>query len=246
MQDSGTKKKVLITGAAGRIGQVLRDGLRDRYRLRLMYHRTVLPAAPGDEVCQGKITDLAFVESAVAGMDAIVHLAGNPNVPATWEEVLEANIEGTYCLYEAARRQGVKRVVFASTNHVTGFYEQEGVYTKPEMPARPDSYYGVSKAFGEDLGQYYVDEFGLEVISLRIGSFQPDKSVTEREGDRILSTWLSHRDCVQLVWRSIEADVRSGIYYGISGNTRAYWDISNARSELGYEPEDDAERLAGG
>ena len=179
-------------------------------------------------------------------MDAIVHLAGNPNVPATWEEVLEANIKGTYCLYEAARLQGVKRVVFASTNHVTGFYEQEDVYTRPEMPARPDSYYGVSKAFGEDLGQYYVDEFGLEVISLRIGSFQPEKSVTGRDGDRILSTWLSHRDCVQLVWRSIEAEVSSGIYYGISGNTRACWDISNARSELGYDPEDDAERLAGG
>ena len=163
---------------------------------------------------------------------------------ASWESVLEKNIQGVYCTYEACRKKGVKRVIFASTNHVTGFYEQEGVYTTPELPERPDSLYGVSKAFGEDLGRYYVDEHGLEVICLRIGSFQPDSAVIERQGDRILSTWLSHRDCVQLVWRGIEADVRFGIYFGISANTRAYWDIQSARQELGYAPEDDAERLA--
>ena len=112
------------------------------------------------------------------------------------------------------------------------------------MPERPDSYYGVSKAFGEDLGRYYVDAFGMEIICLRIGSLQPDEAVRERDSDRILSTWLSYRDCVQLVWRSIEADVSFGIYYGISGNTRAYWDLSNAREELGYDPEDDAEALS--
>ncbi len=237
------RKKVLITGAAGKIGSVLRSGLKESYDLRVMYHRTVLPAEDGEEVFVAPINALDKIEEVVDGVDAIVHMAGNPSVGAAWEDVLKANIEGTYCLYEAARRKGVKRIVFASTNHVTGFYEQEGIYTKPEMPERPDSYYGVSKAFGEDLGRYYADEFGLEVICLRIGSFQPEKSVTDRDSDRILSTWLSHRDCVQLVWRSIEADVRFGIYYGISGNTRGYWDISNAREDLGYEPEDDAERL---
>ena len=239
------KKRVLITGAAGRIGAAMKSGLRERYDLRLMYHRTVPDPAAGDDVFIAAITDLGKLEQIVEGVDAIVHMAGNPNVDATWEEVLNANIEGTYCLYEAARRKGVRRVVFASTNHVTGFYEQEGIDTTPDMPERPDSYYGVSKAFGEDLGRYYVDQFGLEVICLRIGSFQPDEAVTGRTSDRILSTWLSHRDCVQLVWRSIEADrIKFGIYYGISGNSRAYWDISNARKELGYEPEDDAEKLA--
>ena len=239
------KKRVLITGAAGRIGGALRAGLRDRYNLRLMYHRTVAAPEEGEEVFIAPITDLGKLEQIVEGVDAIVHMAGNPNVDATWEDVLRANIDGTYCLYEAARRKGVKRIVFASTNHVTGFYEQEGIYTTPEMPERPDSYYGVSKAFGEDLGRYYVDQFGLEILCLRIGSFQPEESVSGRTSDRILSTWLSHRDCVQLVWRSIEAEsVRFGIYYGISGNSRSYWDISNAREELGYDPEDDAERLA--
>ena len=239
------RKRVLITGAAGRIGQVLRQGLKERYDLRSMYHRTVLPAAEGEDVRVGSITDLAQVEEIVDGVDAIVHMAGDPNVGASWESILEANIKGVYCLYEAAKRRGVKRIVFASTNHVTGFYERDGVYTTPEMPERPDSFYGASKAFGEGLGRYYVDAFGLQVFNLRIGSFQPDSAVIERTSDRILSTWLSHRDCVQLVWRCIEVEgVDFGIFYGISGNKRAYWDIGSARRVLGYEPEDDAERLA--
>ncbi|MCZ6680614.1 MAG: NAD(P)-dependent oxidoreductase [Candidatus Poribacteria bacterium] len=218
------KKKVLITGAAGRIGRVLRDGLKDRYDLRLLYHRTVLPEEPGEEVYVASITDLPRMVEVTEGVDAIIHMAGEPSTQASFESVLEANIRGTYCIYEAARQTGVNRVVFASTNHVTGFYEQEGIYTTPEMPVRPDSYYGASKAFGESLGRYYVDAFGLEVICLRIGSFQPVDSVRQRTSDRILSTWLSHQDTVQLVWRSIEAEsVRFGIYYGISNNTRAYW-----------------------
>ena len=238
------RKKVLITGAAGNIGKALREFLRERYDLRLLYHHTVLPAAAGEEVRVGSIGDLAVMEEAAEGADAVVHLAADGSMAAAWERVLELNIQGTYCVYEAARRQGVKRVVFASTNHVTGFYEQEGAYTTPEMPARPDSYYGVSKALGEDLGQYYSDAFGLGVICLRIGSFQPDESVVNRSSDRILSTWLSHRDCAQMVWRGIEAEqVKFGVFYGISGNARAYWDIRNARELLGYEPEDDAERL---
>ncbi len=239
-----SRKKVLITGAAGRIGQVMRSGLKERYDLRLMYHRTVLEAEEGEEVVLGSVADLAAITEAVDGVDAVVHMAGDPETSATWESVLEKNIQGVYCTYEACKNKGVKRVIFASTNHVTGFYELDGVYTTPEMPERPDSLYGVSKAFGEDLGRYYVDQYGLEVICLRIGSFQPDSAVIERKSDRILSTWLSHRDCVQLVWRSIEADQSFGIYYGISGNARAYWDIQNARQELGYAPEDDAERLA--
>lgn len=237
-------KKVLITGAAGKIGVAVHQGLRDRYDLRLMYHRNV-PATDGsEEVFVGSITDLPRMEEIVDGVDAIVHLAGEPEVDASWESVMEANIQGIYCLYEAARRRHVKRIVFASTNHVTGIYEEEGVYTTAEMPARPDSYYGASKAFGEDLGRYYVDRFGLEVICLRIGSFQAEDFIRNRPSDRFLSTWLSHRDCVQLVRRSIEVELDFGIFYGISANKRAYWDIQNARDLLGYEPEDNAETLA--
>jgi uronate dehydrogenase len=239
------KKRVLITGAAGRIGRTLREGLKDRYQLRLLYNRTVLPAEGDDEVVTGDITDLVRMEQAVDGCDAVVHMAGNPSTTASFEDVTHQNSFGTYCIYEACVRKGCSRVVFASTNHVTGMYEKEGVYTTPDMPVRPDSFYGASKAHGEALGRYYTDRHGLAVICLRIGSFQPDEAVRTRRSDRILSSWLSHRDTVQLVWKSIEAEkVKYGIYYGISGNSRAYWDIQNAREELGYAPEDDSERLA--
>jgi len=243
-----TRKKVLITGAAGRIGSTLGAGLRDRYNLRMMYHNTVLPAEEGEEVCVGNVADLGTMEEAVDGVDAVVHMAGFPSSRWGFESVLDANIRGTYCVYEACKRKGVGRVVFASTNHVTGYYEKNGIYTTPDMPVRPDSHYGVSKACGEAMGRYYHDAFGLAVICLRIGSFVPPEKVAERRkpgSTRILSSWMSPRDTVQLVWRSIEAeDVMFGIYYGISNNTRAYWDTQNAREELGYAPEDDAEEYA--
>jgi len=236
---------VLITGAAGSIGTALRAGLKERYALRLVDRRPIPSPEKGAEVFAADLNELEKLQEAVAGVEAIVHLAGNPNGSASWEELLEDNVKGTYWVCEAARRQGVKRIVFASTNHVTGFYEEEGIYTTPQMQERPDSLYGVSKAFGEDLGRYYVDAFGMAFICLRIGSFQPEEAVKNRGGDRILSTWLSPRDCVQLVWRSLEAEhVKFGIFYGISGNKRAYWDIQNARQLLGYAPEDDAERFA--
>jgi uronate dehydrogenase len=260
-------KRVLITGAAGRIGQSLAARLADRYELRLLYHRTIpdqhaeaaarargsgapvrVPpdAAVRDGLADGRTElfvadaqDLDAMQSACAGVDAVVHLAGDPRVPAPWESILANNIVGLRNTYEAARLAGVRKVVFASSNHATGVYEQRGVYTTPDMPVRPDSYYGVSKAFGEALGAHFSDQFGMSIICLRIGSFQ------ERpRNERHLATWLSERDAAQLVWRSIEANVPFAIVYAISGNTRAYWDISSARALLGYAPEDDGETYA--
>tara|TARA_A100001037_G_C15099123_1_gene613024 strand:+ start:478 stop:1206 length:729 start_codon:yes stop_codon:yes gene_type:complete len=240
------KKKVLITGAAGRIGKVLNEGLKDRYDIRVLYNRTVLESQFGEEVMVGNITDLKKMEEVVDGCHAVIHMAGNPSMQATFLEVHEANSLGTYCIYEACIRKGVQRVIFASTNHVTGMYEKAGIYTTPDMPIRPDSFYGACKAHGEGLGRYYADVHDLSVICLRIGSFQPVENVKNRKGDRILSTWLSYKDTVQMHWRSIEADekVKFAIYYGISGNKRAYWDIQNAIDEIGYAPEDNAEDWA--
>lgn len=239
------RKKILITGAAGEIGKMLNPALKTRYDLRLLYHHHVLPAEPHEEIRIGSITDLSYMVDVSKGVDAVVHLAGYPWEDATFDEVLTTNIVGTYSVFEASRRARVKRIVYASSNHVTGFHEVEGVYTSPDMPVRPDGYYGVSKVFGEALGRYYADAFGLSVICLRIGTCRPDSAVKQRQNDRILSTWLSPRDAAQLVWRSIEAEtVRFGIYYGISDNTRAWWDIENARKELGYTPEDNAETHA--
>jgi len=237
-------QKVLITGAAGRIGRTLRAGLKDRCDLRLM-DRKPIDDAEVDDVHVGDVADVEWMAAVCQGVDAVVHLAGEPSTGAPWESVLEVNIEGTYGAYEGARRAGAQRLVFASSNHATGFYEQEGVYTTPEMPVRPDSLYGVSKSFGEDLARFYVDQHGMKAYCLRIGSFQPDSAVENRQSDRILSTWLSYRDTVQLVWRCLQVEsVDFGIYYGISGNERAYWDTENARRDLGYAPEDDAERFA--
>lgn len=235
------RRRVLVTGAAGRIGRAIRPFLRERYALRLMCHNALLVPEGDEEVVVADVRDLASVERATSGVDATVHLAANPSGSASWEDVRDANIVGTYNVFEAARRAGVRKIVFASTNHVTGWYEREGVYTRPDMPVRPDSLYGVSKAFGEALGRYYADAYGLSVICLRIGSFQPRPS-----NPRALSTWLSPRDCAQLVWRSVETSLQFGTFYGISGNTRRYWDISNAQELLGYQPEDDAEAYATG
>jgi uronate dehydrogenase len=213
------RKKIMITGAAGGIGKVLKVGLKKWYRLRLLYHQNILPAESDEEVCLGSITDLSKMIEVSAGVNAVVHLA--------------------------CRQAGVGRIIYASSNHVTGYYEIERTYTTPEMPVRPDGYYGVSKVFGEALGRYYADAFGISVICIRIGTCRSKIHLTNRNDDRILSTWLSHRDMVQLVRRSIEAEaIRFGIYYGISGNTRAYWDIENARKEIGYTPEDNAETYA--
>ena len=242
MQTLG-RKKILITGAAGRIGSFVADYLRerfpDRYTLRLMYHRTVLPAQGDAEVVVCSLEDREAVTDAAKGVDAIVHMAANPRTRAPWEQLLGANIVGTYNVFEAARVTGVPKVVFASTNHVTGWYEREKVYTTPDLPVRPDSYYGVSKAFGEALGRYYADAFGLSVICLRIGSFVPKPTSV-----RALSTWASPRDTAQLCWRALESPVRFAVVYCISGNARRYWDISSAQELLGYQPEDDAEAYA--
>jgi uronate dehydrogenase len=239
-QPRARDKLVLITGAAGMIGKQLQHYLRDRYRLRLLYHRTVLPVVGDDDVMIGDVTDFPTVERAVAGVDAIVHLAGDPKVDATFESTFQNNILGTYNVYEAAKRHGNPRVIFASTNHVAGWYEVLKQYVTPEMPVRPDGYYGASKAYGEALGRWYHDAFGLPVIALRIGSY-----LDRPQNVRNLSTWLSPRDMAQVTWRAIEKDdVGYGIFYAISGNTRRYWDIADTQRVLGYQPEDNAEEYA--
>ena len=233
------KKRVLITGAAGRIGASMAAQLKDRYDLRLHYHRNVPANPPVDDIVRADIANYDEIAPALVGMDAVVHLAGEPAVDTPWDRILKANIAGCHNVFEAARQHNVPKVVFASSNHASGWYEVEGRYVTPEMPARPDSDYGISKVFGEAVGRYYVDAFGMSVVCLRIGSFQ-----SRPRNLRHVSTWLSERDCAQLVWRSIESDVHYAVVYGISGNKRAYWDLAAARELLGYEPEDDGERFA--
>ena len=226
---------MLVTGARGRIGSVLRPALRGEFEeLRLSDLEPPDDVQGSETVAVADLTDLAAVERAVAGVDAVVHLGAVPD-EAPFEEIAGPNLHGAYHLFEACRRHGVKRVVYASSNHATGMYPV-GEPLDMTYPPRPDGLYGASKVFGEALGRMYCDRFGLSVVCLRIGSFQP----RPRER-RELSTWLSHADTVRLVRAALTADVDFAIVYGGSANTRRWWPPDTA---IGFVPEDDAEVFA--
>ena len=226
---------VLVTGAAGGIGARLRQLLKGVYRqLRLSDIKRPSDLGPDETFIAADLASLAEVERAVAGVDGIVHLGGF-SVEGPWDTILQANIFGCYNLFEAARRQGVGRVVFASSNHVVGFYPRQrriGV----EEPVRPDSRYGASKAFGEALAALYAYKHGLRVTCLRIGN------VSDVPADRRrLSIWVAPQDLVQLIRIGLEhPDVRHEIFYGASDNARGWWDNS-AAFRLGYRPQYRAE-----
>ncbi|MDH2425179.1 NAD(P)-dependent oxidoreductase [Sphaerisporangium sp. TRM90804] len=232
-----TVKNVLLTGAAGRIGTCLTAGLPEHgYTLRLLDRRPVEDTL--HETIVGDVDDPAVLARAVEGVDAVVHMAGNASPKAGWEEVLGANIDATYRVFEAARRAGVERVVFASSNHAAGFTRRQELVA-PDTPVAPDSLYGVSKAYGEALGRYYSDRYGMRVASLRIGSFCP-----EPVNARTLSTWISPADMVRLMHACLTApELTYAVLWGVSANTRNWWDLGPGRA-LGYHPRDDAEPYA--
>jgi len=226
---------VLVTGAAGGIGTSLRRLLKGTYRdLRLTDRSAPNDLAADERFERADLSDIAAVERVCAGVDGIIHLGGR-SVEDDWEEIHPANIVGTYNLYEAARRQGVKRVIFASTNHVVGFYRRTRRIDNHVQP-RPDSRYGVSKAYGEALAALYADKYGVESLCIRIGNFG-DRPIDKRR----LSMWLSPRDFVQLARIGLEhPDIHFEIVYGSSHCERAWWDNS-AAERLGYRPLDSAE-----
>ena len=231
---------LLLTGAAGGLGRELRPRLRRRVRvLRLSDIATMAPAGPGEEVVVARLQDAAAVEGIVAGANAIVHLGGI-STEGPFEPILQANIVGSYHLYEAARRHGVRRIVYASSNHVTGFYRQDEVVS-PLAPMRPDGHYGLSKAFGENLARFYFDRYGIESVCLRIGSSFP-----EPKNRRMLATWLSYDDLERLVVASLTAPVVGcSVVYGMSDNTVTWWDNTSAR-HIGFRPVDSSERFRAG
>ncbi len=228
--------RILLTGAAGGLGKVLRDLLRPYARvLRLSDIAPMAPAAGNhEEVVLCDLADKDAVDALMEGVDAVVHLGGI-SVERPFEEIIEANIRGTYHLYEAARRHGVRRVVFASSNHVIGFHKQ-GVRLDDRSPRRPDGYYGLSKSFGEDLANFYHDRYGIETVSMRIGSSFP-----QPRNRRMMHTWLSYRDLTELVRCGLfTPGVGHTVVYGMSANRDVWWDNSGA-AVLGYHPQDSSE-----
>jgi len=229
-------ERCLITGAAGGIGARLRRLLKGVYPVLRLSDR-VRPAdlAPDEEFVAADLTDPAAVERAVAGTQGIIHLGGVSS-ERPWDEILPANIIGTSNLFEAARKAGVERVVFASTNHVIGFYPRRRRLGTAAIP-RPDSRYAVSKVFGEALGALYADKYGLRVLAIRIGNVN-DKPIDERR----LSIWIKPEDLVQLMRIGLEhPDLHYEVVYGASANIRGWWDNETAY-RLGYRPTGESER----
>lgn len=225
-------RRLLLTGAAGGLGRVLRPRLKAVCdTLRVSDINELGDAAPGEELQLAALQDKAATIALLDGVDAVVHLGGVSTEHA-FETVLPANIVGTFHLYEGARIHGTKRVIFASSNHVTGFYKQ-GETIHPKMPVRPDGYYGLSKAFGENLAQFYFDRHGIETVSLRIGS-----SFAEPADRRMLASWLSYDDLERLVIAALTAPiVGHTVIYGMSDNSTTWWDNTSAR-HIGYRPLD--------
>ena len=228
-------QRILITGAAGGLGSLLRESLKGWGPvLRLSDIGDLGKAGKGEEVVPCELGDLDAVTDLVDGVDGIVHLGGK-SIEGEFENILNANFRGTYHIFEAARRHGGKRILFASSNHAIGFHERTDKLDG-DSPFRPDSIYGVSKAFGETLARYYYDKFGVESVSVRIGSCFP-----EPRDRRMMATWLSPNDFTRLVKAVFEASrVGASMIYGASDNREQWWDNSHARF-IGWTPRDTSE-----
>jgi len=232
-------KSILLTGGSGRIGRCLRYALRDDYRLVLFNRSGIDDLGPTETLIRGDTTDADAVTAAARGADVVVDMAGVSDMAPFREKLLPTNILGTYNVFEAARVGGVPRVVYASTHHVVGYYPA-GPPLHDASPYRPSSMYGVTKCFAEATGRLYADKAGLQVVCLRIGFFR-DRPIEERH----LAVWISPGDMARLVRCAVEAtNVHYEIVYGISNNTRRWWDLTRPREVLGYAPQDDAEAYA--
>jgi uronate dehydrogenase len=227
--------RILMTGAAGGLGQALRDRLKSNCGvLRLSDHVDLGATRKDEEIMLADLADANAVLAMLKDVDAVVHFGG-VSVDGPFEPILQANIIGMHNLYEAARKQGVKRIVFASSNHVTGFYKQSETIT-PQHPPRPDGNYGVSKAFGEDLSRFYFDRYGIETACLRIGS-----SLPEPQDRRMLASWLSYDDLHRLITACLTTPVLGhSIIYGMSDNRHTWWSNDSAR-HIGYVPQDSSD-----
>lgn len=227
--------RLLLTGAAGGLGQVLRRTLKPMAEvLRLSDVHPLGDAQPHEELQVCDLSDKQAVDALVQGCGAVVHMGG-VSVERPFDEILEANIKGVFHLYEAARRHQVRRIVFASSNHAVGFYRQSD-RLDARSPTRPDGYYGLSKVYGEQMASFYYDRYGIETVSIRIGT-----SVAEPLDRRALHTWLSFGDLTELIRCGLfTPDVGHTVVFGMSDNKEVWWDNRYA-AHLGFVPADSSE-----
>jgi len=240
--DTTSRRRVLVTGAAGRIGSYFAAHAHRTYDLRLMARETDGATAalqPFGEVVNGDLGDLERLKELCRGADTVLHLAANAGAGTVWRSLLDNNIIGTYNLFVAAKAAGCRRVVFASSIHAVSGYAPD-VQVKTGEPVNPGDLYGVSKCFGEALGRYMAEQERLSVIAIRVGAFQPLDAARIENNVRLLDAFVSHRDLQQLIERCIEAEsVRFAILHGLSNNRFKRLDIADARALVGYAPQDD-------
>ena len=238
------RRRVLVTGAAGRIGSFFASKTHEKYDLRLMVREDDkdVDAIEGlGEIVVCDLAELRRLETLCEGMDTVVHLAGNPSPDQTWDSVIANNITGTYNAFVAAKAAGCRRVIYASSIHAVSGYPQ-GVQVKTSEPVNPGDLYGVSKCFGEALGRYMAEQESLSVIALRIGGFQPETTAQKPEL-QLMDGWVSREDLIQLIERCIDVrQIKWAVFHALSNNTFNCLDISDARELVGYEPQDNFTR----
>lgn len=232
---------VLVTGAAGNIGSYFAEQNRGRYRLRLMLREGDEhdELAKFGEIVIGDLTDLDQMKELCRGVDTVLHLAASASPSSTWDEILPANIIGTYNIFAAAKSAGCRRVIYASSIHAVSGYPAD-VQVKTSDPVNPGDLYGVSKCFGEALARYCAEKENLSAIALRIGAFQPIQTAHEESNIGLLDAFVSRRDLNQLIIRCIDAEhIQWAVFHGLSNNRFKRLDLSDARELVGYEPQDD-------
>jgi NAD+ dependent glucose-6-phosphate dehydrogenase len=237
------RERILITGPGGRVGPHICPLLREKYALRLLDQKA-LPLVGDDEFVEANIRDTERVRQACDGVKAVIHLAAISDEDDFRSKLLPVNVDGVYSVFEAARLATVRKVIFASTGQTVLHYGR-GNWVDADMPPRPWTIYACTKLFGEALARYYADHYGMSMLCIRLCWFQGYDSPNFRGPKAELREWCSPRDFAQLLTLCVESDVRFGTYFGVSDNTGRYWDIANAKRDLGYEPQDNSfEHLA--
>ena len=242
---AGSRRKVLVTGAAGNIGSAVAEHAANRYDLRLMVYDDddAADLERFGEVVRGDVTDLHSVRQACEGIDTVLHLAGDPSPSATWEKLRSTNIDGTYHTMVAAKAAGCRRVIFASSIHAVSGYPVDR-QVMAEDPVNPGDVYGVSKCFGEAMGRYMAEQQGLSVIAVRICAFQPHEKAHQEDSLPMLDAYVSPRDLCQLFNRCIDdTKLKFAIVHGLSDNAFKRLDLTETRELLGYRPQDDLTEL---
>ena len=232
------RERILITGPGGRVGTQIVPLLRAEFALRLLDAKP-LRAEADDEVIEADIRDFGALRAACQGVHALIHLAAVPDEDDFHTRLLPMNLVGGYHAFEAARQAGVRKVLFASTGQTVLNYPR-GEWITPEMPTRPSTVYACTKIFGEALGRHYSDVHGLSVICVRICYFQPYDTPLWKTDPALRREWCSPRDLAQLIVKSIRADLKFAIFFGVSNNPERFWDIRNAQEQVGYDPQDNA------